>query len=83
LTDLGGGVSYRLVSCQHGERTGAIITFQDTAPPCEGVISWCDRCERERWELRSLDPLTVEPSVACTVHPHHHGWIRDGRWVQA
>lgn len=38
--------------------------------------------ERVRWQLESLDPLTVSPSVACTTCGHH-GFIRQGAWVPA
>lgn len=50
---------------------------------CVGAINWCSECSGATWELHSLDPLHVEPSVACRTHPHHHGWIREGKWVSA
>lgn len=34
------------------------------------------------WDLVSMDPLTVEPSILCR-RCGHHGWIREGRWVSA
>lgn len=34
------------------------------------------------WEVQSWDPLTIHPSVACQTCGHH-GWIREGRWVDA
>lgn len=40
---------------------------------------------RPKWQLLSLDPLHLEPSIHC-VPPHgcgHHGYIRDGAWVPA
>lgn len=33
------------------------------------------------WQLHSLDPLHIEPSVLCSCGDH--GFIRDGRWVPA
>ena len=39
-----------------------------------------DECPGPTWELHSLDPLHVEPSVKTTSH---HGFIRDGKWVPA
>lgn len=42
------------------------------------------------WELISLDPLHIEPSVQTydyvygdgpKDHPGLHGWIRNGKWV--
>ncbi|MCA1571927.1 MAG: hypothetical protein LC798_16775 [Chloroflexi bacterium] len=38
------------------------------------------------WQVVSLDPLHLEPSILCTPEKGgcgNHGWIRDGRWVQA
>lgn len=32
-----------------------------------------------KWEVRSLDPLHLEPSLLCGCG--NHGWIRDGKWV--
>lgn len=34
------------------------------------------------WEVRSLDPLHLEPSLLCRVCGDH-GFIRDGRWEPA
>lgn len=31
-----------------------------------------------KWQLVSLEPLHVEPSLAC--HCGDHGYIRDGKW---
>lgn len=41
---------------------------------------------RPKWQLVSLDPLHIEPSVLCGSHAvpgsgcGHHGFIRNGRW---
>ncbi len=35
-----------------------------------------------KWTLVSEDPLTLTPSLLCTICGTH-GWIRDGAWVQA
>jgi hypothetical protein len=32
------------------------------------------------WTMTSKDPLTLSPSFLC--HCGHHGFIREGRWVQ-
>lgn len=34
------------------------------------------------WQVVSLEPLTISPSVLCT-QCGHHGWIKDGRWIPA
>lgn len=43
-----------------------------------------------RWQVQSLDPLTISPSVLCTWKDTpdgpvcgDHGFIREGRWVRA
>lgn len=82
--DLGQGVSATVMGCSHGESTHALIKFDLPGEDhCEGIISWCGECPGEwpTWTLHSLDPFHVEPSVQCTLHAHHHGWIREGRWT--
>lgn len=32
-----------------------------------------------KWEVKSLDPLHLEPSLLCNCG--HHGFIREGKWV--
>jgi hypothetical protein len=50
------------------------------------------RGQNAGWDLYSIDPLHIEPSVqmyeydstkAPKSKPSHHGWIRGGRWVPA
>lgn len=44
-----------------------------------------------RWQIsgcglhtvHSIEPLHVEPSLACEDGCPSHGWIRDGRWTDA
>lgn len=36
----------------------------------------------QTWEVLSLEPLTLSPSLLCTTC-QHHGFIREGRWVPA
>ena len=51
---------------------------------CAGGVNWKAIREwtpRTLWELVSLDPLHVEPSIRCGCG--EHGWIRNGKWVQA
>lgn len=37
--------------------------------------------ERDLWQLVSLEPLTLSPSLLCVCGDH--GFIRDGQWVPA
>lgn len=42
--------------------------------------------DRPIWQVVSLDPLHLEPSIHCDPEEGGcgtHGWIRDGRWVVA
>jgi len=39
--------------------------------------------DRPTWDVTSLNPLTVSPSILCTPSKHGcgaHGYIRFGRW---
>lgn len=39
---------------------------------------------RDLWEVRSLEPLTLWPSLQCGCHGcDHHGWINGGKWQPA
>jgi len=31
-----------------------------------------------KWQVESLDPVTISPSLLCPCG--HHGFIRNGRW---
>lgn len=97
--DLGNGHSYSLFT-HHGpdelnpnalpaiDPLGAIITHADG---CQGAINFDVPGARELlpkydlWQLISLEPLHVEPSILRqgakngTDH-NHHGFIRGGRW---
>lgn len=56
---------------------------------CEGYVSFCKplnpsalEAERETWEVQSLRPLTISPSIQCSSCPAH-GFIREDKWVGA
>lgn len=34
-----------------------------------------------KWQVESLDPVTISPSLLCQCG--HHGFIRSGRWEPA
>lgn len=52
---------------------------------CEGVVFW-DRAdstnERPIWLLACREPLTLKPSIQCSVCGNH-GFITEGMWVPA
>lgn len=54
---------------------GAVMFVKGTGEP-----------ERPIWQVESLDPLTIHPSVHCTPDKGgcgSHGWIKQGRWTNA
>jgi hypothetical protein len=63
-----------------------------TAPdgsPCESAITLdsevaraAGQTDRALWQVESMDPLTVSPSVLCG-RCGDHGFVRVGRWVPA
>lgn len=61
-----------------GECVGSII-FR--VPEAESAALRGDGSRHAQWDVVSLEPLHVEPSLAC--HCGDHGFIRDGAWVAA
>lgn len=61
-------------------------------PPGDGIVIWHWHTPNggdARWQAAgcglhtvvSLDPLHLEPSLACEGGCPNHGYIRDGQWV--
>ena len=89
--DLGPGHS--IAFCTHGPDVivGAIETHPDArnGEPCSGSIAFnvpeADAAyppDRPRWTVECWDPLTLSPSIACRACGAH-GWVREGKWVEA
>jgi len=53
----------------------------DNAKTCSGCLSW-DAADANHWDLISLEPLTLSPSLLCNACGAH-GFIREGKWVPA
>lgn len=96
--DFGHGVLGRWVTDKHGHRIGLLYSHPMPDPPvpgrrCMGSITF-DTAEARAgvpghfargyavWQLHSLEPLDVSPSLLCTTC-QHHGFIRQGAWVPA
>ncbi len=79
VIDLGSGVTFRWLSCAHGEQTNAIIRFEPEH--VEGLVCFCNECDGETWTI-DREHLTLNPSVDASEVGGRHGWVRDGRWVQ-
>ncbi len=70
------------------EKAGALIYHlrPDGADVCRGYVNFDipetrPYLEGGRWSVESWEPLTVAPSIHCTVCGDH-GYIRNGRWVK-
>lgn len=49
---------------------------------CAGWVSFKPYDPTHGWDVLSLEPLTLSPSLLCRMCGSH-GFIRDGRWVSA
>lgn len=71
------------------EAWGATVShLNDAGEPCRSGVTFDGpvQCElvpdHARWELVSLEPLTLSPSLLCRAPGcTDHGFIREGRWV--
>jgi hypothetical protein len=68
------------------ERWGASIdhTRPDDGRPCSGFVTFHGLVQdalsdRPKWDVKSWEPLTLSPSVLCSICGDH-GWIRGGLW---
>ena len=78
--DLGHGVTAEV------RRIGETIHGVAYWHPCAAGMSegWADTKPTwpDGWDLVSVEPLTLSPSLLCRGCGHH-GFIREGRWVPA
>jgi hypothetical protein len=58
------------VSCNNGDRGDYIPCGTD------------ELTVKMHWRLECASPLTLSPSLLCPIC-HHHGFVRDGKWVPA
>lgn len=78
-----------LVGIIHGHPRPADRPGNGYARYCSGAVLFVrGRSEPDRptWQVHSIEPLHIEPSVLCAPDKGGcgtHGWIRDGRWVPA
>jgi hypothetical protein len=55
---------------------------QMPSEPCGGWVPVNRNGDDRHWTLVSEHPLTLSPSLRCGRCPSH-GYIRDGRWIEA
>ena len=86
-TEIGKNHWYKFFTNTNGERVGIFHIHRGmNGFLCIGSIRWDapgeSDLDKARWELKSLSPLHVEPSLACGACGDH-GFIRNGKWVPA
>jgi hypothetical protein len=77
------------------ERYGLMISHPDARDPSkrhvsmiifDGPVQAQLRPNNPRWQVESWEPLTISPSILCTLEKGGcgaHGFIRNGAWVPA
>jgi hypothetical protein len=92
--DLGSGHMFKWTGLSGGKETpynlpdeqgiAGIIErhFDEKGEICEGYVPFANTGQDSRscWEVISLNPLEISPSINCTACSAH-GFIREGRWV--
>lgn len=91
LIDIGHGHAIQFVSFD-GDEHAAINDYlhRKDGTPCSGFIPFAGHKWEEAfpqsaievWDVQSLDPLTITPSVLCRTCGDH-GHITNGKWVPA
>jgi hypothetical protein len=71
------------------DRCGAAVPhLKADGTLCEGFVTFDGETQRvvfpnhARWQVLSVDPLTLSPSLLCKACVDH-GFIRDSKWVRA
>jgi hypothetical protein len=80
IVDLGNGGRATPVEFE-GEIVGFIV---HCAPACVGgFVATAPHYPSPRWDLISVEPPTLQPSILCGCGCGSHGWITSGKWVPA
>lgn len=91
--DLGDGHSISFFTVNGVDVVGGIEShpslkdtdYHKAGEECSGVIYFDvpsnTYVNRHKWAVESWDPLTLSPSVLCTLCGNH-GFIREGKWLQ-
>lgn len=81
--DLGGGHRFEFTENRAGEVAGGIHYHPtpDRSAECAGAVTFRGKGQdgRPEWDVVSLEPLTLSPSLLCRSC-NVHGYIRNGRW---
>lgn len=90
--DLGEGRYASFITDENGTKIG-LLEWHDCAAVRSDYLTagsiffdipeaWVHRQAGAKWKLVSLDPLHLEPSIACQ-NCANHGFIRNGKWEDA
>lgn len=88
--DIGHGHTIRFVEYEDDKRTAINdCHLNKDGKECAGFIPFKDGAWAKKfnnkitaWDVVSLEPLTLTPSILCTACGDH-GFITDGKWVPA
>ena len=68
-----------LISCPHGNKGGCHVKQKEHQAEYEELF----KNSANWWDLVSEDPLEISPSVQFLTPKCCHGFIRQGKWVNA
>lgn len=85
--DIGHGVTIFFTE-YNGVTIGLIEEHDSPSGRCSGSVFFRGRPGvlppdlggHPNWDVLSMEPLTLSPSIQCRTCGHH-GFIREGRWV--
>jgi hypothetical protein len=85
--DIGHGVSIELRRMPGEDRPAGVAYKHPNGKggECEGWApfnGYPGGRDNEGWDVQSVEPLTISPSLLCRAC-QHHGFIREGKWVPA
>lgn len=84
-TSLGEGHAYKFFQDASGQRIGLFEWHRTPEGTwcCGGVyFEGADERHQSQWKVETWEPLTLSPSLLCG-NCTSHGFIRDGKWVEA
>lgn len=73
--------AYRFVEFE-GERVGITESHYTGDHWCTGFVAFKVYDPGHGWDVLSMEPLTLSPSLLCRLCGSH-GFIRDSKWVNA
>lgn len=58
------------------------VRFEHLCKSATRTVVCAPALPREKFNIESLDPVTLNPSIECP-DCHIHGYVRSGSWVRA